>query len=94
MVNNKEDNIEEIKKNIKSEQLVIGAAQVERALRSKKLTKVFLSKNCPPQTKEQLHKFAGLNAIEIVDLDIPSDELGVVCKKPFVISALGLVKGK
>ena len=63
-----------------------------KALKAKKLSKVFISSNCPPEMKEDLERYSKMNGVELAQLDIANDELGVVCKKSFNISIIGLKK--
>ena len=48
--------------------------------------------NCPDEVKESIKRYAGLSKAEIEELDMPNDELGIACKKPFSISIAGVVK--
>jgi large subunit ribosomal protein L30e len=82
--------IDEIKKLLKSESLIIGTKQTIKELKASGLKKVFLANNCPEQVKEDIKHYSELSKTEVVYLDIPNDELGDVCKKPFFISVLGV----
>ena len=62
-------------------------------LRLCKVQKVFLSSNCPAGIEKDLSYYAGLSGAEVHKLEYPNDELGVVCKKPFSISVLAVLKG-
>ncbi|MBU1199748.1 MAG: ribosomal L7Ae/L30e/S12e/Gadd45 family protein [Nanoarchaeota archaeon] len=87
-----EMSVDEIKKLIKTENLVIGADRVLKALRNNEVVKVFLSSNAAEGLAEDVNYYASVAKIDVEQLDIPNDELGVVCKKPFSISCLGLKK--
>ena len=56
------------------------------------LSKVFISSNCASDVKEDLEKYCKLSNVEIVETGMGNDELGVVCKKHFRISVIGLKK--
>ncbi len=86
------DVIAEIKKLIKEDKLVIGKDEVLKGLRTGKFEKVFLAKNCPAELKEDLEKYAPMSGVELVETDIQNTELGDICKKPFSIAVLGLLK--
>jgi len=74
--------------------LVIGTDATLKKIRLGKIAKVYLSKNCPKDTQKDLEKYSKMTNIEIVPLEKSNEELGVVCKKPFSISVLGVLSGK
>jgi len=82
----------EIKKMLKSKKLVIGTEKTLKNLKKGKAAKVFVTSNCPKSIKDDLKDYADLSKAEIVELDIPNDELGVICKKQFSISVLSVSK--
>jgi large subunit ribosomal protein L30e len=84
--------VDDIKKLIKSESMIIGSDRVIKALRKKDLEKIFLASNAPPSITDDIKHYAGLTGTPVEQLEVPNDELGVVCKKPFSISVLGLKK--
>ena len=85
-----EDVVAEIKKHLVSGKLVIGAGRTLKQLRQHKLEKVFLSANCSPRTKEDVNRLCSIGKTECVDISQTNDEIGVLCKKPFSISVLGV----
>ncbi len=85
--------IAEIKDNIKKGKLIFGSETTLKQMRTGNLTKVYLSSNASAELKGDLEHYSPLANVEIVQLDIPNDELGVVCKKPFSIAVIGLLKG-
>ena len=87
------DSINEIRKIIKDEKAVVGTKEVIKNLKLGKLKKVYLSSNCPSDVKDDILHYADISKAEVVQLKQPNDELGVLCKKPYSISILGLVKG-
>lgn len=84
--------IADIKKLLGSEKLVIGTDEVLKNLKNNKVLKVALSSNCNAETKNDVEHYAGLSEVEVVELDIPNDQLGVVCKKPFNVSIIAILK--
>jgi ribosomal protein L30E len=75
-----------------TKKLVIGTDRVMDMLKTGKISKVFVTVNCPEAVRESIAKYASLSKAEVVELEIPNDELGVVCKKPFSISIAGVLK--
>ncbi|MFP4524155.1 MAG: ribosomal L7Ae/L30e/S12e/Gadd45 family protein [Candidatus Woesearchaeota archaeon] len=86
------DAINEIKKLLNDERLIIGAERTMKALRQGSLEKVYLAANPAADVKADLERHAEIGGFEKVELDVPNDELGTLCKKPFPISIIGLRK--
>lgn len=84
----------QIRKLLDANKLVIGTERSLKLLRAGKLSDVLLASNCTLITEETFNKYGALAGTEIKKLALPSDELGVICKKPFAISVLGILKGK
>jgi len=89
----KKINAAEIKKMLKAGSLIMGTERTMKSLKLGKLQKVLLSANCPQKVERDISYYAGLSGIELHKLDYHNDELGVICKKPFSISVLAVVKG-
>ena len=83
----------EIKKLLKAKSLVIGTEKTLKSLKLGRIEKVILSSNCPDKVAEDLNYYAGLSNVETVKVHYPNEELGVICKKPFSISVLSILKG-
>ena len=83
----------ELKKLFKSKSLIIGTERTIKSLKKGGIDKVFLSSNCPENVEKDMNYYASLSKAEVVKLHYPNDELGVICKKPFSISVLSLLKG-
>jgi large subunit ribosomal protein L30e len=81
--------IEEIKKLSKEDKLIIGTDRVLKGLKIGKIKNVGLSSNCSSKTKEEISHYAELSKAKVTELEVPNDELGTLCKKPFAISVLG-----
>jgi large subunit ribosomal protein L30e len=84
--------IEEIKKLIKQDKVVIGSERVLKGLRSNTLSRIMVASNCKEETVGTINQYAKLSSTQVDVLKYPNDELGVLCKKPFAISVLGVVK--
>lgn len=82
--------VDEIKKLLKSKALIIGADRVLKALKKKDLAKIFLASNASAELVKDIAYYSSLSKVDVEKLDIPNDELGIVCKKPFSISAIGM----
>ena len=84
--------VDEIKKIVNTDKAVVGTNETIKALKAGKMAKVFLTSNCPAEVRKDVEYYARLSKAEVVELPIPNDELGVVCRKPFLISVLGVLK--
>lgn len=84
----------EFKKLLKSKSVIMGTGRTIKDLKKGNIDKVFLSSNCPESVEKDLNYYASLSKTDVVKLQYPNDELGVICKKPFSISVLSLLKQK
>ena len=82
--------IDEVKKIVAEGKAVIGTKEVLKGLKKNTIEKVFISLNCPVSVKKDLQHYASIADAEVVALKQPNDELGIVCKKQFSISVMGL----
>ncbi len=77
-----------LKQDLKSKKLVLGSGVVVKKIQSGKIKKVYVSSNFPK--KDELKKMCGLFKVECIDIEEDNVSLGVLCKKPFAISVLGV----
>jgi len=82
--------IEDIKKLLGTDKIIIGSERTLKELRKGTLTKIYLSTNPPSKVKEDIEHYAKLSDVEIINLPLPNDELGTTCRKPYPISVLGV----
>ncbi len=88
-----EDISKEIRQLLKTERLIFGTEATLKALRMATIGKVFLSSNVPQLVREDILHYTKLQqGITIVEAVQANDELGVLCKKPFSISVIGVKK--
>jgi large subunit ribosomal protein L30e len=84
--------VAELKKLAGDKKLVIGTDRTIKELKKGNLKKVFLAKNCHANARADIENNAKQMKIEVSDLEITSEELGVIVKKPFSVSIIGLAK--
>lgn len=82
--------IAEIKKLLKAKNIIIGTERTLKGLKLGKISKVYLSANCSEKVKDSIEHYSKFGKVSVVKLKYPNDELGVLCKKPFSISVLGV----
>lgn len=80
--------MDDLKTALKEKTLVFGTENAIKKLKNSSATKVFISSNCPENVRKRIEYYTKLGKIELVKLEIPNDEIGLICKKPFSISVL------
>jgi len=71
-----------------SEKLIFGTDRVLKLLRNDKLLRVYLSRNCNVNVKQDIQLLS--KGVEVVELEYVNSEVGTICKKPFSVSVVGL----
>lgn len=84
------DAIKQIKSVIKTDNVIIGIEETLKALRSNSVKKVFLASNASETMVKDITYYADLAGAEVERLEIPNDELGVVCQKPYSIAVISI----
>ncbi len=87
-----ENAIKELKSVLNTGKLVMGTEQTLKELKKSSLSKIYLASNTPDSVREDVNYYAGLAGVEVLELAVPNEELGVMCQKPFYISVLGVRK--
>ena len=82
--------VAEIKKLVESNEVVFGAEKSLKLLRQGKLKKLYLSSNCSDEVREDAQRYCEISGTECVPLTQTNDEIGVMCRKPFSISVVGV----
>lgn len=83
---------EEIRKYLTSKKLLIGTDRTLKNIRKGLISKVYVAANCSDDLMKDLKRYSKMSGFEIFETKIPNDELGSVCKKPFHIALLGVLK--
>ena len=84
------DSIAELKKELAGEKIVFGAEVNLKLLREGKLVKIFVSSNCNPTVKSDIVQLCNSTGVELVELSQTNEEIGVLSRKPFSISVVGV----
>ena len=80
--------MKDIKELLKDKDLTFGTERTIKRLRIGDVKSVFIAKNCPENVRKTIKHYAKLVNVEVNELDIRNEELGVICKKPFSITVL------
>ena len=86
------DSIKEIKQLLKTKKLVFGTKQVIKNIKKNKIEKLFISSNCKDETKTDLQHYSKMGKVEGISLKNSNKDVGIICKKPFSISVVGVLK--
>lgn len=81
---------DEIKKLLGTKNLIIGTERTIKLLKKGELKKVFIAKNAAEETKKDIEYYAELSGVEIENLNETNEEIGILCKKSFSISVIGM----
>lgn len=84
--------IGEIKKQLTAGNIVLGTEVTTKLLRKNGIEKVYFASNVNKVTKDEISKYAGLVGVEVEDVSMNNEELGILCKKPFFVSVLSVKK--
>ena len=84
--------LEELKKHLKSKNLVFGTERTMKLLRLGRLAKAFLSSNTPKNVVDDCEYYGKLSGTEVVKLELLNEDLGTFCKKTFSVAVIGLMK--
>jgi ribosomal protein L30E len=87
-----DQNVIELKLAIEAQKVIVGKDRVLKALRGEGLKKVFISKNLPQETLEDLEHYCSLANVTIVPLNFDNEEFGVLAKKNFLVAMIGVLE--
>lgn len=82
----------ELKKLVENKKLLLGTDRTMKEMKMGKVKKIFLASNCKKEIKEDILHDAKQAGVEVSQLDVNNEELGVVVKKPFAVSVICLLK--
>ena len=86
------DNLAELKQVLGTGKALLGTSRTLKEIRRGNIERVFVSKNTPKLVREDLKHYSDISGFEVVELDIPNDELGTVCRKQFSVSIVSVIK--
>ena len=83
---------DQLRKLIEEKKITLGTQATTKAAKAGLLKKVVLASNAPQTTRDAVNRYKAIAGFDVDELNVPNDELGVMCKKPFSISLLGIRK--
>ena len=81
---------DEIKKALEEEKTVMGNDEVIKGIKKGTISKIFVASNYPEM--EEIKYLCENFKVDIEELKETNEELGALCKVPFLISVLGIKK--
>lgn len=81
--------VSELKKLNEGSKIIIGSTVILKELKKGNMKKIFLSSNVPKNAKEDIEHYSKLSKTEVIETSISNEEFGIICKKSFLISAIG-----
>jgi len=82
--------VNELKKDLKEKNVIFGTERVIKLLKQGKLKKIFVCSNCEEFSLKRIKHYCKIGNIELYQLKESNEEIGVICKKPFSISVVGV----
>ncbi len=86
------DDLTELKTVLETKNIVIGAENVLKKIKHGEIKDVFICSNISKSVLDDLNKYSKLAKLNLRQLPQTNEELGVVCKKPFMVSIIGILK--
>ncbi len=83
--------VAELQKLMEEKKVALGTDRTQKLLQQGKLAKVMVTRNCPQQLRDLIAHTCAVSNVEFVELQQSNEELGILCRKPFAISMLGVV---
>jgi len=74
------------------DKIIIGSRRTIKYLKLGKISKIYLANNVPEDILEDISYYAKLANAEVKKTDMSNVELGILLKKPFKISVIGILK--
>ncbi len=75
-----------LKEKVQEGKAVLGTERVCKQLQQGTLAEVFLARNCQERARKDIYYYARLANVPVTELDLTNEEVGILCKKNFVIS--------
>ncbi len=77
--------------NVQEGKVILGTDRVLKLLKAKKLSKIILARNCPAPVKDDIHYYARLANVPVIQAEQTNEELGILCKKNYFVAVAGIL---
>ena len=82
----------ELRKLAEDKKVFIGTERTIKNLKLGRVSAVYVTENISESVLETITRQASLSEVEVTKLNATNEELGIICKKPFRISVLSVIK--
>ncbi|MFH1456133.1 MAG: ribosomal L7Ae/L30e/S12e/Gadd45 family protein [archaeon] len=79
---------DELKTALKEKNIIFGLKQTLKNMKKGDVKTVLLASNCSQEAKKEIEYLAKLKSVKVVKLELASDEVGMICKKQYIVSVL------
>lgn len=76
--------ISKLKEALKDKKLIFGTERTLKGLKLGEINTVFLASNCSEKIRDEIKKYD----VEVIELEEPSEEIAMICKRPNPIAVL------
>ncbi len=90
MAKKQEADLKDLRNSAQEGKAIFGASAVMKKLRQGGLSRIFVARNCPEKILEEANHYAKLAGVPVIEVEQSNEELGVLCKKNFFISIVGV----
>lgn len=73
---------------VKTGKVIFGAENAIKNAQTGKAKLIVISANCPSEIRSDIEYYSGLSGVNVVVYKGTSIDMGMACKKPFMVSAL------
>lgn len=71
---------------------VLGSEKAKKLALLAEARAIVVARNCPTHVKQDVVHYSNLSGVPVIEFPGTSVELGVVCGKPFPVSALSVIE--
>ena len=82
----------DMRKLLTEKKLVIGRDVAIKRLCEGKLARIMIAANCADSVRESMKRYCKLGKVDCIEVNYVDGDLGIMCKKPFSISVIGILK--
>lgn len=79
-----------LKDKLQDQKVIFGKDRVLKGLKAGQIQRVILAVNCPADIQDEVKHYASLGSVTVTVASQDNEELGVLCKKGFLVSVLGI----
>ncbi len=72
--------------------IILGSDRAKKLAMLGEAKAIIMARNCPHSTKQDISHYAMLSSVPVIEFNGTSIELGIVCGKPFPVSALSVIE--